>query len=92
MNKPKETVAEVEWMLQEWDYEKNNELGLFPDKVGTGGNTKARWSCPLGHEYDMRLSQRKRGQGCPYCSGNRILVGFNDLASTNPELLYQWYY
>ena len=27
---------------------------------------------------------------CPYCSGHRVLAGFNDLASQHPELLAEW--
>ena len=32
------------------------------------------------------------GCGCPYCSNNSILKGFNDLATTNPEVLNEWDY
>ena len=92
MNKPKTTVADTEWMLQEWNYAKNNELLLFPDKIGNGSNKTVWWICPKGHEYDMRVSQRARGQGCPYCSNTRVLAGYNDLATTNPEVLDQWDY
>ena len=30
--------------------------------------------------------------GCPYCSNKKVLPGFNDLATTNPELLDEWDY
>jgi hypothetical protein len=36
---------------------------------------------------------RGKGDGCPYCSNHRVLVGFNDLATTHPQLLpevYKW--
>ena len=92
MAKPKKTVADVAWMLQEWDYEKKNSLSLFPDKLGSGSNKVVWWKCPQGHEYDMRVTQRSRGQGCPYCSNTRVLAGYNDLATTNPEVLGQWDY
>ena len=39
------------------------------------------------------MSPRQRaaeGLGCPYCSGHRVLAGFNDLASQHPELLAEW--
>ncbi len=92
MNKPKTTVADVEWMLQEWNYPKNDELQLFPDKIGSGSSKVVWWTCPNGHAYDMRVSQRGRGQGCPFCSNNRVLHGYNDLATTNPEVLDLWDY
>ncbi len=35
MKKPKETVADVEWLLKEWDYDTNSAMGIFPDKLGS---------------------------------------------------------
>ena len=31
MRKLKETVADVEWLVSEWDYDTNSALGIFPD-------------------------------------------------------------
>ncbi|WP_420854982.1 zinc-ribbon domain-containing protein [Rhodococcus pseudokoreensis] len=31
------------------------------------------------------------GNGCVFCSGHRVLVGFNDLASLRPDLASQWH-
>ena len=33
----------------------------------------------------------RKNRGCPYCSGNKVLVGFNDLYTTHPELATQWH-
>lgn len=30
-------------------------------------------------------------RGCPYCAGNRVLIGFNDLKSQHPEIARQWH-
>ena len=30
-------------------------------------------------------------QGCPYCAGRKVLVGFNDLATTFPKVAEQWH-
>ncbi|MBR7152243.1 MAG: zinc-ribbon domain-containing protein [Candidatus Methanomethylophilaceae archaeon] len=30
-------------------------------------------------------------KGCPYCTGQRILPGFNDLETKKPELAKQWH-
>ena len=78
--------------MQEWDYAKNNALNLLPEKLGENSSKVVWWRCPKGHEYDMRITQRTRGQGCPYCSNIRVLAGFNDLATTHPELISQWDY
>lgn len=90
--KPTHTIAENASLLQEWDYEKNDALGLFPEKLGASSNKTVWWLCRKGHSFDMRITQRTRGQCCPYCSNTRVLPGFNDLATTNPELLSQWDY
>ncbi len=76
--------------MQEWDYEKNDALNLLAEKLGEKSDKVVWWRCPKGHEYDLRISQRTRGQGCPYCSNKRVLSGFNDLATTHPKLLDQW--
>ena len=35
----------------------------------------------------MAIDKRAhRGYGCPYCSGHQVLTGFNDLATTHPEI------
>ena len=49
----------------------------------------------------MELSLMPNGAGsyrtidnnnCPYCSHQKILKGYNDLATTNPDLLQEWDY
>lgn len=42
-----------------------------------------------GKEYGQHLWRCK---GCPYCVNKKVLVGFNDLATQNPELAQQWDY
>lgn len=44
------------------------------------------WVCTKysNHIYDTSPARRSLGEGCPYCSGNRVLQGFNDLWSTEP--------
>ena len=38
------------------------------------------------HILDVDPKILLRGNGCPYCSGHRVLVGFNDVWTTNPEI------
>ena len=75
--------------MKEWDYSKNT---IKPDEVTKGTHKKIWWICSNNHSYEATIPARRRGTGCPYCSGNKILVGFNDLATTNPELLEKWNY
>jgi len=50
------------------------------------------WICPKQHIYDMRIADRTdlhKPQNCPYCSGKRVLPGFNDLLTKFPEVASQ---
>jgi hypothetical protein len=58
-------------------------------KVTPGSSKKLGWRCSLGHEWVTAVSERSSGKGCPYCAGNRVLAGFNDLATTRPDLALQ---
>ena len=60
-----------------------------PSLVTTGSNQKFTWKCPLGHEWIARVASRSIGQGCPTCAGKKVLIGFNDLQSQNPEIAEQ---
>ena len=42
--------------------------------------------------YIASVGSRIKGTGCPYCAGQKVLEGYNDLATTNPELLEEWDY
>ena len=37
------------------------------------------------------IYDRSNGCNCPICSGHKVLVGYNDLASLNPELAKEWH-
>lgn len=58
-----------------------------PDTVSMGMEIKLKWKCNLNHTYSASIYSRANlKSGCPFCSGNKILSGFNDLATTHPEL------
>lgn len=59
---------------------------LKSTEVTAGSNTKLLWRCTLGHEWEASPCSRRHGNNCPYCAGKKVLPGFNDLATTNPEL------
>ena len=61
--------------------------GWDPTKVSFGNGRKHRWKCKSGHSWEVSPNQRtNKGHGCPICSGNKVLKGFNDLASRFPEI------
>ena len=78
-------------LVKEWDYERN--ALLLPTDVSAGSNKKVWWKCELNHSYSCTVYHRAmRGMGCPYCSGKKVLKGFNDLATCNPALAEEWDY
>ena len=77
-------------LINEWHWEKNNNLGIYPDKITLGSEKGAWWVCKNGHEWFTRVVNRGRGNNCPYCSNQRVLVGYNDLETTYPDLVKEW--
>ena len=65
---------------------------LTPQQVTPSSNRKVWWRCELGHEYQAAVAARTmRGSSCPYCAGRKVLPGFNDLATLEPEVARQWH-
>ena len=60
--------------------------GWDPATVTAGSNKKVPWRCERGHEWEAMVNARSRGSGCPYCIGQKVLVGVNDLKTTHPAL------
>jgi|688.fasta_scaffold208594_1 hypothetical protein len=63
--------------------------GWDPKTLSHKSNLRRKWKCVKDHVYEASVDSRSRGRGCPYCSGNKVLVGFNDLASVNPSVAAQ---
>ncbi|MBO5454239.1 MAG: hypothetical protein J6A69_09810 [Clostridia bacterium] len=77
-------------LAEEWNYEKNNEL--TPLDVLPNSNKKVWWKCGKGHEWQALIADRNNGRGCPYCTGKKVLKGYNDLQTVNPTLAKEWNY
>lgn len=73
-------------LFDEWDFEKNDKLGLDIYKVSKGQGIKAWWICYEGHSYDKKICHKYNGSSCPYCSNKKLLKGYNDMWTTNPDL------
>ena len=63
---------------------------MNPFEVSARSNAEVLWLCENGHEWKARVADRTDGHGCPYCAGQRVWKGFNDLATTHPELISEW--
>lgn len=77
-------------IASEWDYEKNENI--LPSDVLKWTEKMVWWKCKNGHSYKATVSNRCHGRGCPYCSGNKAMKHYNDLASKRPDLLEEWNY
>lgn len=62
--------------------------GLFIGDAGLLKATgkRARWRGRCGHFFEASIANRKKGKGCPYCAGQKLLVGFNDLRTRAPSV------
>ena len=74
-------------LVAEWS-KKNT---LKPTEVSIGSHKKIVWKGKCGHEWIATVKSRAiSNTGCPYCSHNKILEGYNDLASQMPEVAAEW--
>ncbi len=77
-------------LAEQWHPSKNGPL--TPKQVSVYSNRKVWWLCHLGHAYSMVVADHtEKGAGCPYCAGRKVLPGFNDLATVEPEVAKQWH-
>lgn len=76
-------------LAEEWS-EKN--YPLLPKNVSFGTHMKVWWVGKCGHEWQASVHSRTcvNQSGCPYCSGNRVLLGFNDLETRFPFVAAEW--
>lgn len=78
-------------IVKEWHPTKNGDL--TPQEVNRAGKQRIWWLCEVSsrHEWQSTSGDRIKGYGCPYCSGNKVLAGYNDLATTHPEVAAEWH-
>jgi len=75
--------------------EKNKDVD--PRGMSPYTHRKVWWICPKGHSYLSAVSNRTKnmaktnGNGCPYCSGQKVLSGFNDLQTRYPMIAAMWH-
>lgn len=78
-------------LASQWHDAKNGELK--PTDITAGANRSVWWQCGLGHEWEAVIASRGstigRNRGCPICSNRKVLIGYNNLAKTHPELIPQ---
>lgn len=78
-------------LLKEWDFEKNAHIDIC--LLPASSNRYVWWKCKHGHSFRQRIVTRTgHNAGCPYCHGQKVLTGINDLQTLNPGLAAEWDY
>ena len=68
--------------------------GWDPSTVSYGSAKKVWWKCSKcpDHRWESSVNSRtNRSSGCPFCSGNSVSKGFNDLKTLFPEIAKEWH-
>lgn len=76
-------------LVEEW----SSENTISPDEILPGSPKKVKWVCRKHpeHKWEANINSRTRlNSGCPYCANQKVMKGFNDLATTNPILATEW--
>ena len=73
------------------EWHPTNNKDITPKQVTSSSEKKVWWLGKCGHEWEAVIYHRSEGKSCPYCSGRKILIGFNDLATTHPLLAREWH-
>lgn len=76
------------WLREQWDWENNGDLR--PEDVFSKSNKRVAWVCKRGHRWETKIYHRTDGQGCPYCSGVRPIIGDTDIETLEPDIAQEW--
>lgn len=64
--------------------------GWNPKQFTPKSGVVVDWICELGHINPCSIVNKvNKKVDCPVCNGQKILIGFNDLATTRPDLALQ---
>lgn len=86
--------------LRDWCITNNIDLIQFllnkadANNYSYSSHCKVYWKCSKGHIFSraiMNMTSRRKFT-CTVCSGKKILIGYNDLVTTRPDLAEEWDY
>ena len=62
-------------------------FGWDPSEVTYGMHKKLDWICDKKHVWSAVVKSRTiLGASCPYCTNQKVLLGYNDLSTMYPDL------
>ena len=96
----KKYIIDNEELMKEWDWEKNDSNGYYPQTITYGSTKKIFWKCSQGHEWRASPTNRSKGTGCPQCAlktlgqrrNNSLIKSRGSLMEKNPNLVKEWNY
>lgn len=66
-------------------------MPLTPDMVNEKSMKNVWWKCHnCGDEWRSVVKARIKGTRCPVCADRVVLKGYNDLATTDSDILNEW--
>lgn len=89
----KDSIANVyPDILNEWDYEKNNETGVNPNNISIHSTRKIWWKCNNGcnHSYLATINDRVvKHSECAVCHGKQMAYD-RSVEFLRPDLAKEW--
>lgn len=76
-------------LAKQWHPKLNGDITA--EHVIATSPSKHWWLGACGHEWEAKIMNRAAGTGCPYCTGNKVLSGFNDFKSLRPDTAKEWH-
>ncbi len=79
------------WLIKEWSTSNDRDFS----SLMCNSNYRAWWKCSeCSREYQQTVKKKilMNISCCLYCQKNKVLKGFNDLATTHEYLLNEWDY
>ncbi len=76
-------------LAKQWHGSKNGKAS--PEQFPPGSHRPVWWQCDAGHAWKATIKSRVEGNGCPVCTGRKVIPGVNDLKTLAPELAKQWH-
>lgn len=74
----------------EFDVDKNE--GTTSGEICAKSGRKVWWRCNKGHSWQAPVINRTNlKSGCPFCAGQRLIPGENDLGTVRPVLAAEWH-
>jgi hypothetical protein len=78
-----------DYIAQYWDYEKNNNAGIYPDKLTRGSQQEAWFKCPIdGYEWKVKITNITRASwsqgnsGCARCGSGWTLEAIRQFVAS----------